>query len=103
MSNVDLVKRYLRGQNLEQLGRIEEAIELYEGAVAAAFDSSGPYDRLIGIYSQRALHDDVVRVAEAAIRNVHTYEDKLGWYEVMRAEAIKVRAEAPRAVPRSGE
>jgi tetratricopeptide (TPR) repeat protein len=103
MSNVDLVKLYLRGQNLEQIGRVDEAIVLYERAIAAAFDSSGPYDRLIGIYSHRTLHDDVVRVAEAAIRNVHTYEDKLGWYEVMRAEAIKVRSKAPRAVPRSGE
>jgi tetratricopeptide (TPR) repeat protein len=103
MSNVDLVKLYLRGQNLEQLGRVDDAIELYERAVADAFDSSGPYDRLIAIYSHRALHDDVVRVAEAAIRNVHTYEDKLGWYEVMRAEAIEVRGKAPRPVPRAGE
>jgi hypothetical protein len=101
--NVEMVKLYLRGQNLEQIGRVDEAIVLYERAVAEAFDSSGPYDRLIGIYSHRTLHDDVVRVAEAAIRNVHTYEDKLGWYEVMRAEAIKVRAKAPRAVPRPGE
>lgn len=103
MSNVDLVKLYLRGQNLEQIGRMDEAIVLYEQVVADDFDSSGPYDRLIAIYSHRALHDDVVRVAEAAIRNVHTYEDKLGWYEVMRAEAIKIRGKAPRAVPRAGE
>jgi hypothetical protein len=101
--NVEMVKLYLRGQNLEQIGRVDEAIALYERVVDEAFDSSGPYDRLIGIYSHRALHDDVVRVAEAAIRNVHTYADKLGWYEVMRAEAIKVRSNAPRAVPRSGE
>ncbi|MQB00081.1 MAG: hypothetical protein GEU78_07265 [Actinobacteria bacterium] len=103
MSNVDLVKLYLRGQNLEQLGRVDDAIDLYERGVAEAFDSSGPYDRLIAIYSHRALHDDVVRVAEAAIRNVHTYEDKLGWYEVMRAEAVEERGKAPRAVPRAGE
>jgi len=103
MSNVDLVRRFLRGQNLEQLGRIDEAIDLYERAVAEAFDASGPYDRLIALYSHRALHEDVVRVAEAAIRNVHTYEDKLGWYEVMRAQAIEARRKVPPAAPRSGE
>ena len=101
--NVEMVKLFLRAQNLEQVGRVDEAIELYEQAVVAAFDSAGPYDRLIALYSHRAAHDDVVRVAEAAIRNVHTYGDKLGWYEVMRAEAIKVRGNVPRAVPRSGE
>jgi len=103
MSNVDLVRRFLRGQNLEQLGRIDEAIDLYERAVAEAFDAAGPYDRLIALYSHRALHDEVVRVAEAAIRNVHTYEDKLGWYEVMRAQAIEARRMVPPAAPRSGE
>jgi tetratricopeptide (TPR) repeat protein len=101
--NVDIVKLYLRAQNLEQLGRIDDAIELYERALSEAFDSAGPYDRLIALYSHRALHDEVVRVAEAAIQNVHTYEDKLGWYEIMRAEAIKLRTTVPRAAPRTGE
>jgi hypothetical protein len=101
--NVEMVRLFLRAQNLEQVGRVDEALELYEQVVAAGFDSAGPYDRLIALYSHRALHDDVVRVAEAAIKNVHSYEDKLGWYEVMRAEAIKVRSNVPRAVPRSGE
>lgn len=101
--NVEMVKLYLRAQNLEQVGRIDEAIDLYERAVADDFDSSGPYDRLIALYGHRSLHDDVVRVAEAAIRNVHTYEEKTSWYETMRAAALKERGKVPRAVPRSGE
>ena len=101
--NVEMVKIFLRAQNLEQVGRMDEAIELYEQAVADSFDSSGPYDRLIALYSHRSLHDEVVRVAEAAIRNVHTYEEKTSWYELMRAQALKERSRVPRAVPRSGE
>ena len=97
MGNVDSVKDFLRGQNLEQLGRANEAIDLYEKAVADRFDSSGPYDRLIRLYADRAQHHDVVRVAEAALEHVHTYPDKLGWYELMRAEAVKAQTKVPRA------
>ena len=53
---VEMVKSFLRGQNLEQVARVDEAIELYEGMVPGGFDSVGPYDRLIQIYSGRALH-----------------------------------------------
>jgi hypothetical protein len=98
MGNVDSVKDFLRGQNLEQLGRVNEAIDLYEKAVADLFDSSGPYDRLIRLYADRAQHADVVRVAEAAIAHVHTYPDKIGWYELMRAEALKAQTKVPKAV-----
>jgi hypothetical protein len=98
--NVELVKAYLRGQNLEQVGRTEEAIELYETVVSARFDSSGPYDRLIALYSHRAMHADVVRIAEAALANVHTHESKRDWYEMMRAEAIKAQDRVPPAAPK---
>ena len=101
MSNVDLVRDFLRGQNLEQLGRIDEAITLYENAVESAFDSSGPYDRLITLYADQARHSDVVRVAEAALVHVHTYADKKGWYEVMRAEALKAQSRVPKAAPKA--
>jgi hypothetical protein len=101
---VDLVKDYLRGQNLEQVGRVDEAMELYEGTVKAGFDSTGPYDRLISLYSVRAQHHDVVRVAEAAIVNVHTDEEKKAWYERMRAGALDAQTKVPRAAPkRTGE
>jgi tetratricopeptide (TPR) repeat protein len=96
----DIVKVFLRGQNLEQLGRVDEAIDLYEVAVVNRFDASGPYDRLIYLYADRARHGEVVRVAEAAIANVQTYEDKKAWYERMRAEALKARSTVPRAVPK---
>src|SRR2546429_8064047 len=77
----DLVRDFLRGQNLEQLGRTDEAIDLYERAVAASFDAAGPYDRLIWIYQNRTAHRDVIRVAQASIRNVRTYPAKTHWYE----------------------
>jgi hypothetical protein len=98
--SAEIVKRFLRAQNLEQIGRTDEAIELYETAVAADFDSSGPYDRLIFIYSDRALHADVVRVAERAIVAVHTHADKRAWYERMRAAALEAQARVPRAAPK---
>lgn len=97
---VDLVKRFLRGQNLEQLGRVEEAIELYEEAVSARFDSPGPYDRLIELYSQRTLHLEVVRIVEAAISAVHTYPDKYSWYESMGEAAKKAATRVPAAAPK---
>lgn len=75
-----LVRDFLHGQNLEQLGRQEEATALYERAVEAAFDAAGPYDRLIWIYQSTKAHRDVIRVAEAAMRNVRTYPAKQQWY-----------------------
>ena len=97
MDAVDLVKHFLRAQNLEQLGRIDEAMALYEQAVGASFDSTGPYDRLIALYSDRAQHGDVVRVADAALANVHTHEGKRDWYGRMRSEAEKAAAKVPQA------
>lgn len=97
MDAVDLVKHFLRAQNLEQLGRNDEAVTLYEEAVGASFDSTGPYDRLIAIYSDRAQHADVVRVAEAALVNVQTHEGKREWYSRMKSEAEKAAAKVPPA------
>jgi hypothetical protein len=100
MEGVELVKAYLRGQNFEQVGRIDEAIELYEVAVQHHFDSTGPYDRLISLYANRALHREVVRVATAALDHVQTHDDKRAWYERMRAEASKAAADVPQAAPK---
>ncbi len=96
-----LVERYLRGQNLEQIGKTDEAIGLYEEAVASGFDSSGPYDRLIAVYNARAGHNDVIRVTESALEHVHTHQDKRAWYERTRAEARKALARVPLAVPKA--
>ncbi len=98
--NVDLVHRFLRAQNLEQVARVDEAIELYETMLAAEFDSVGPYDRLIEIYSNRAAHGEVVRVAGAALAAVHTYPEKRAWYEQTRAAAEKAAAAVPKAAPK---
>jgi hypothetical protein len=98
--NVELVNRFLRGQNLEQVARVDEAIELYESILAAEFDSMGPYDRLIEIYSNRAAHRDVVRVADAALAAVHTYPEKRRWYEQMREAAQKAASSVPKAAPK---
>ncbi len=95
-----MVRRYLRAQNLEQVGRTEEAIEHYEAAIEASFDASGPYDRLITIYANRALHAEVVRVAESALDHVQTHEQKKAWYERVRAEALKAQADLPKPTPR---
>src|ERR687891_902544 len=100
MDNVELVKRYLRAQNLEQVGRTDEAIAHYEAAVEAGFDSTGPYDRLITIYSNRALHHDVVRVVDAALTAVHTHPEKRAWYERMRTDALEAQRKVPRAAPK---
>ena len=98
--NVDLVNRFLRAQNLEQVGRVDDAVELYETILAARFDSIGPYDRLIEIYSNRAAHREVVRVADAALDAVRTYPEKRRWYEEMRDAAAKAASAVPKAAPK---
>ncbi|MEA2452480.1 MAG: hypothetical protein QOG04_1190 [Actinomycetota bacterium] len=100
---VELVNGFLRGQNLEQLGRIDEAIVLYEQAVAAGFDSPGPYDRLIEIYSHRAEHLEVVRVAERARSMVHTHPGKYQWYDSMAAAARAAITKVPTAAPKRSD
>ena len=100
MQEFEIVRFYLRGQNLEQLGRVDEAIELYERAVEEGFDATGPYDRLIALHGGRAQHGEVIRVAEAALKAVRTYEAKRAWYQRTIEEANKARSKAPRAAPR---
>lgn len=96
-AGVDAVHWFLRGQNLEQLGRTDEAVALYEQAVAAGFDSPGPYDRLIQVYSHRAHHEEVIRVADAALVSVHTHAAKREWYERMRTAAQRAATNVPSA------
>jgi hypothetical protein len=100
VSNVNLVEGFLKGQNYEQIGRVDEAIALYEAAVAGRFDAIGPYDRLIALYSGRAQHADVVRVASVALECVRTHPDKRAWYERMKSEAERASARVPRATPK---
>jgi len=100
VENVELVKRFLKAQNLEQVGKINEALDLYESIVEARFDSSGPYDRLIALYGDRARHRDVMRIAEAALAHVQTYDDKRAFYERTRVDALKAIGRLPQAEPR---
>jgi len=100
VDNVELVKRFLRAQNLEQVGRVEEALDLYESIVEARFDSSGPYDRLIALYGHQARHRDVMRIAEAALAHVQTYDDKRAFYERTRLDSLKAIGRLPQAEPR---
>jgi hypothetical protein len=100
MDPIDLVKQFLRAQNLEQLGRVDEAIEIYEEVVGGGFDSIGPYDRLITIYSSRSLHNEVVRVADLALANVHTYAQKREFYEQMKEAALRAQSDVPHAAPK---
>jgi hypothetical protein len=83
-----MVQDFLRGQNLEQIGRVDDAVRIYEQIVAEHFDAAGPYDRLIWIYQSRSQHQDVVRVAEASLSAVHTYPEKAEWYrqQIQRAK-----------------
>ena len=91
----DIVTLYLRGQNLEQVRRVDEATALYEEAIAAGFDSAGPYDRLIAIYLASERHSDVVRVAAAALEKVRTFPDKRAWYESVQSESQDAQAKQP--------
>jgi hypothetical protein len=94
-SNQDLVRDFLRAQNFEQVGRVDEAIPLYEQAVSAGFDAAGPYDRLIFIYTERRMHSDVIRVAKASLELVRTYAEKRDWYERQIDEAQKAMRAGP--------
>ena len=95
-----MVRHYLKGQNKEQLGQVDEAIELYEKAVSGSFDSTGPYDRLIALYAHRGHHHEVIRVTDAALQNVRTYDDKKVWYRRMKWEAEQALQKVPRAIPK---
>ena len=101
VSNVEHVKSFLRGQNLEQVGDVDAAVILYEEVLASGFDASGPYDRLIALYADRGQHAEVVRVSELALANVKTYADKKAWYERMRSDARRAQATVPGAVPKT--
>ncbi|MGH2719113.1 MAG: hypothetical protein ACRDJU_11085 [Actinomycetota bacterium] len=96
----EIVREFLHGQNLEQVGKLEEAIALYERAVDAHFDAAGPYDRLIFAYQQRKSFREVVRVGEAALSSVHTYEAKRDWYRRQISEAKSSMGGTPQPLPR---
>jgi hypothetical protein len=91
----DLVRLYLRAQNLEHVRRVDDAVDLYEQAVAAGFDAAGPYDRLIAIYRGREAHAEVRRIADAALVSVRTFDDKKAWYRSIRGSADEAARKQP--------
>lgn len=95
-----IVRDFLHAQNLEQVGKLDEAVVLYEEAVAAGFDAAGPYDRLVFIYQQRRDYRDVIRICQASLAAVRTYEAKRTWYRAQMADAEKQLGAPPTPTPR---
>jgi hypothetical protein len=62
------VNRNLKGIELEKVGKVDQAIILYEMNINENFEGNHPYDRLTIIYRKRKLYDDEVRVLEKAIK-----------------------------------
>lgn len=59
--------RNLQGKDLERLGRIDQAIILYEQNVAEGFIGEHPYNRLWIIYTRQKRYADAIRVCRAKI------------------------------------
>jgi len=64
-----MLERNHRAQQMENTGRIEEAIQLYEANITDGFEGVFPYDRLRAIYTQRQDYENAIRVCETAIAN----------------------------------
>lgn len=68
MSDFDKqLERNLKGIELEKLGKVNEAIELYEKNIEENFDGNHPYDRLATIYRKNKDFKNEIRVLEKAI------------------------------------
>jgi tetratricopeptide (TPR) repeat protein len=64
MNNLD---RNLKGIEFEKLGKVAEAIELYEKNIENNFEGNHPYDRLAIIYRKNKDIINEIRVLEKAI------------------------------------
>ena len=60
-------RRNLDGMELEQRGRPDLALELYEQNVAEGFEGDWPYGRLVAYYERTGRLDQAERVLERAI------------------------------------
>lgn len=61
------VDRNLKGKALEKVGKVDDAIELYEKNIAGECEGNFPYDRLAIIYRKRGMLDEEIRVLNKAI------------------------------------
>jgi tetratricopeptide (TPR) repeat protein len=60
-------RRNLDAMELEEAGRTDLAIALYEQNVAEGFPGDWPYTRLAGIYERTRRYDDAVRILGSAL------------------------------------
>jgi len=60
-------KRNIEGQKYEKIGKIDEAIKLYEMNVNEMCEGNFPYDRLSIIYHKMKRYDDEKRILNKAI------------------------------------
>ncbi len=60
-------RRNLDGMELEQRGRPDLAVELYERNVAEGFEGDWPYGRLVAYYEREGRLEEAERVLERAI------------------------------------
>ena len=68
MSNFDKqLERNLKGIEFEKLGKVDEAVELYEKNIEENFEGNHPYDRLATIYRKKKDISNEIRVLEKAI------------------------------------
>ena len=77
------VNRNLIGKELENEGRMDDAIPLYEQNITERFDGSHPYTRLAIIYKKKGFVDDEIRVIGKAMKvlkdpkNQHSFGKRL--------------------------
>ncbi|GEM_PF-1752659 len=62
-----LLARNMKGIELEKIGKVDEAIELYEKNIEENFEGNHPYDRLSTIYRKNKDILNEIRVLEKAI------------------------------------
>ena len=61
-------RRNLEGMELEQSGRPDLAVELYERNVAEGFEGDWPYGRLVAYYEREGRLEQAERVLQRAIQ-----------------------------------
>lgn len=60
-------RRNLEGMELESVGRVEEAVTLYEQNIAEGFEGDWPYGRLVAHYERLGAHGEAERVLQRGI------------------------------------
>ena len=93
------VHNNLTGEALEKVGRVDEAVKLYEENIAARFPGSFPYNRLAIIYRKKKDYDNEIRVLERA---VDVYENS-GFSDPPKLEKFQERLERAKELKRKSQ